>query len=71
MSYEEASNELENIIAKLENGSITMSEAMQLFDRGAELAKICFSHLEKAKGKITEVKMNLGKLTEEDNILPF
>ncbi len=64
MSYEEASKKLEEIIEKLENGNLPMSEAVTLFEEGARLAKICSEHLNKAKGKLTEVKDELDKLTE-------
>ena len=44
-----------------------MSEAISLFERGEELAKICYNHLSSAKGKLTLVKEELGKLVETDD----
>ncbi len=64
MSYEEASKQLEEIINKLENGNLPMSEAVVLFEEGQRLAKICYEHLNKAKGKLTIIKEELDKLTE-------
>ncbi len=66
MNYEEASKELEQIVNKLENGNLPMDEALKLFERGEELAKICFNHLDNAKGKLTVIKAELNKLTETD-----
>ncbi len=66
MNYEEASKELEQIVNKLENGNLPMSEALALFERGEELAKICFKHLDTAKGKLSVVKEELRKLVETD-----
>ncbi len=63
MNYEEAAKRLEEIIAKLESGTISMSEALTLFEEGEKLAKVCFNELNAAKGKLTEVKEELGKLT--------
>lgn len=65
ITYEEASRKLEKIIEKLESGTLSMSEAVKLFEEGKNLTKICYEHLEKAKGKLTEVKEVLGKLVEE------
>ena len=65
LSYEEASKQLESIISKLESGNISMSESMALFEEGKKLTKICYEHLEKAKGKLVEVKEVLGKLIED------
>lgn len=65
ISYEQASKELTNIIEKLEEGSLPMSEALELFEKGEKLIKICYKNVDKAKGKLTEIKENLGKLEEE------
>lgn len=64
MNYEEASKRLEEIIDKLENGNLPMSEAISLFEEGERLSKICFQHLTSAKGKLTLLKDELDKLTE-------
>lgn len=64
LSYEEASKELNQIIEQLESGDLPMTKAVELFDKGQELIKICYSNLDLAKGKLTEVKENLGKLEE-------
>lgn len=64
LSYEEASKELNKIVEQLESGELPMSKATELFEKAQELIKICYSNLDKAKGKLTEVKENLGKLEE-------
>ncbi len=65
LTFERANFELEGIVAKLESGTLSMEEALKAFERGQELIKFCFSSLDKAKGKLTEIKESLGKLTEE------
>ena len=64
LSYEEASNELASIISRLEDNSVTMDDAVKLFERGKELIKTCSEHLDKAKGKLTEIKETLDGLEE-------
>lgn len=64
-TYEQASKELEEIVIKLENGNLPMNEAVKLFERGQELVKFCFGELDSAKGKLTVIKEELGKLIEE------
>lgn len=64
LSYEEASKELNKIVEQLESGDLPMTKALELFKRGQDLVKICYSSLDKAKGKLTEIKENLGKLEE-------
>ncbi len=64
ISYEDATNELNTIINKIENENVSIDEAIKLFERGQELIKICYNELDKAKGKLTEIRENLGKLEE-------
>ncbi len=64
ISYEDASKELNEIINRLEEGEVPMSEALELFEKGKNLVKVCYSHLDKAKGKLTEIKESIEGLEE-------
>ncbi|MBQ8908913.1 MAG: exodeoxyribonuclease VII small subunit [Clostridia bacterium] len=64
LSYEDASKQLQEIITKIENASLPLDEAIKLFERGQELIKTCYSHLDGAKGKLTEIKAGLDKIEE-------
>ena len=65
ISYEEASKELQDIISKIETQQLPLDEALKLFERGQELLKQCYSSLDQAKGKLTEIKETAGKIEEE------
>lgn len=64
LSYEESIKELNKIVEQLENGDLPLSKAMEVFEQGQSLIKECYSQLDSAKGKLTEIKENLGKLEE-------
>ncbi|PFG17349.1 exodeoxyribonuclease VII small subunit [Propionicimonas paludicola] len=51
-SYEEARDQLVEILHKLESGAVPLSESMALWERGEELAAICQNWLDGAKAKI-------------------
>lgn len=51
-SYEEARDELVEVVRKLESGSVPLSESMALWERGEALATICQTWLDGAKAKI-------------------
>lgn len=68
MNYEEAIKELEDIISKLNSTSLPMEEAKKLFERGKELSKFCYNSVKEVKGKIFEIKEELGALVEEENV---
>jgi len=57
-SYEQARDELAEIVESLEDGSATLEESLKLWERGEELAKICQEWLDGAKKLIDETKKN-------------
>ena len=56
LSYEQAREELAEIVEYLEDGSATLEESLKLWERGEELAKICQEWLDGAKKKIEAAK---------------
>lgn len=62
--FEEALNELESIVKKLE-GDIPLDEAMNAFEKGIELSKICMENLKAEKGKLELLVDDINNLTEE------
>jgi exodeoxyribonuclease VII small subunit len=57
-SYEQARDELAEIVESLEDGSATLEESLKLWERGEELAKICQEWLDGAKKLIDGTKKN-------------
>ena len=55
MSFEEALNQLETIVKKLENGSISLDDSIQLYEEGIKLVDFCNQSIEKAEQKIALV----------------
>ena len=56
LSYEQARDELAEIVESLESGSATLEESLALWERGETLAKICQEWLDGAKAKIAASK---------------
>lgn len=55
MTYEEAFARLEEIVEKLDDGSLPLEESIKLFEESSKLAVFCNNYLEKAKLKVTEL----------------
>jgi len=53
--FEELERELEQIVARLEQGKVSLDEAIALWERGEELYKLCVGKLDAAQGKIEEL----------------
>lgn len=54
-SYEESIKRIENIVAKLEVGSLPLDEALKLFEEGTKLVSYCSKSLDEAEQRITEL----------------
>ncbi|MFO7866479.1 MAG: exodeoxyribonuclease VII small subunit [Candidatus Aminicenantaceae bacterium] len=52
LNFEKALQELEETVDKLEKGRMTLTESLNLFERGIQLAKYLRNELEKAEKKI-------------------
>ena len=62
LSYEEARDELAEVVAELESGQSSLEDSLTLWERGELLAKICQEWLDGAKAKLdTARSMNSEK----------
>lgn len=55
ISFEEAFNELEQTVHKLEEGELNLEETIALFERGIELARFCNEQLDQAELKVRQL----------------
>ena len=65
LSYEEARDELVELVAELESGHSSLEESLALWERGEVLAKICQEGLDGAKAKLDAVTSE--KQSESEN----
>lgn len=81
MNFEKALTELEQIVAKLEKGGLTLNESLGLFEKGVKLARFLRQELDKAekkveillkdeKGEIRAQDFTLEELQEEEGSEP-
>jgi exodeoxyribonuclease VII small subunit len=56
LSYEEARDELQKVVASLESGGLGLEESIKLWERGEELASICQEWLDGARAKLESAK---------------
>ncbi|HWC35862.1 MAG TPA: exodeoxyribonuclease VII small subunit [Mycobacteriales bacterium] len=52
LSYEQARDELADVVRRLEAGGSTLEESLALWERGEELAKICRERLDGARARL-------------------
>jgi exodeoxyribonuclease VII small subunit len=54
-TFEDLERELEQIVTRLEQGKVSLDEAIALWERGEELYKQCVGKLDAAQGKIEDL----------------
>jgi exodeoxyribonuclease VII small subunit len=52
LDYEQARDQLAEVVAKLETGGLSLEDSLALWERGEALAKICDKHLAGARDRI-------------------
>ncbi|MDF2835638.1 MAG: small subunit of exodeoxyribonuclease [Paenibacillus sp.] len=52
LSFEQAMDRLEDIVARLENGDVPLETAIELFQEGMKLSQLCGGKLEQVEQKI-------------------
>lgn len=55
LTYEDALEELEEIVRELESGERDLQVTLKYFERGQELASYCLSLLDEAELKVEEI----------------
>ena len=64
MSYEQARDELIEVVHKLESGGAPLAESLALWERGEALATVCERWLDGAQAKVDAARSN-GELEDD------
>ncbi|HHX01466.1 MAG TPA: exodeoxyribonuclease VII small subunit [Firmicutes bacterium] len=65
ITFEEAIKALEEVVRKLEDGTVSLDESLQLFEKGVELARICRAKLDQFEEKIEVLLERNGESVTE------
>ncbi|WP_255939971.1 exodeoxyribonuclease VII small subunit [Saccharibacillus sp. JS10] len=62
LNFEQAMEQLENIVGELEQGDVPLEKAIDLFQRGMQLSQLCGQKLEQVERKIETIVEEDGQL---------
>lgn len=65
MTFEKAMKQLENIVEKLEQGDVEIEKALEYYQEGMKLSKICTNKLTYVQDKMVQI------IDEQGETLPF
>ncbi|MGE6258971.1 exodeoxyribonuclease VII small subunit [Heyndrickxia sporothermodurans] len=70
LTFEEAMEQLEGIVQRLEEGDVPLEEALTIYKKGMELSKLCHDKLKTVEEQLTSVITENGEeefiIKEED-----
>ncbi|HEX5640526.1 MAG TPA: exodeoxyribonuclease VII small subunit [Burkholderiaceae bacterium] len=61
LSFEQAMDELDQLVRKMESGELALDESIAAYRRGAELARYCQGRLANAEQEIKQLEGDLLK----------
>ncbi|WML47573.1 exodeoxyribonuclease VII small subunit [Neobacillus sp. PS3-34] len=61
LSFEEAMNQLEQIVDRLEEGDVPLEEAIAFYKEGMELSKLCHDKLKSVEEQLTQIITEDGR----------
>jgi len=55
LTFEQAYAQLEEVVARLESGDLTLEESVTLYERGQQLARLCGEMLDSAELRVQQI----------------
>ena len=68
LTFEQAFEQLEEVVRQLESGELPLEQSIALFERGMALAKLCENKLDEAEQKVHQL---VGAGSEGPTLTPF
>jgi len=66
MGYEQARDELVEVVKRLESGGLTLEQSLTLWERGEMLANLCQKWLDEARVRLDQATKTTSELTDAD-----
>jgi len=64
LSFDEALNELEQVVKQLESGDLPLEQSIELYKRGMMLSNDCHQKLQKIESEVTQLVETTGATTD-------
>jgi exodeoxyribonuclease VII small subunit len=66
LNFEKALAELEQLVAEMEQGELSLEDSLKRFEKGIALTTECQQALQNAELKVTELVEKSGRILEKD-----
>lgn len=65
INFEDAMNQLEEIVSQLERGDVPLEQAIELFQKGMQLSQVCSQKLSQVERKIEMIVESDGEIVKK------
>lgn len=69
LTFEQANNELAEIVDKMEKGDIPLDECMKLYEQAYKLLNYCTQKLNQCKGEIVDINERISNMKSHNDSL--
>ena len=66
LKFEQALDNLENIVKQMEEGDIPLDKSIKLFEEGVKLVKFCSNRLREIEKKVEILKKDVNGVTHKE-----
>jgi exodeoxyribonuclease VII small subunit len=67
INFEESLQKLEDIVSQMESGSIPLEKALNMYEEGIEISRLCLKELDKAELKLKKLAKKLDNTFEVED----
>lgn len=68
LTFEEANNKLEKVVAEMERGDLTLEESMKRYEEAFELLNFCYKQLDTFKGEIVDINKRIDDIKNKEEM---
>jgi exodeoxyribonuclease VII small subunit len=65
-TFEQAFQQLQQTVERLEDGALPLEEALALFEQGMQLVALCANHLDQAALRVLEIETALTRVMSNE-----
>lgn len=68
LTFEQANDELEKLVGKIESGDLNLEESMKCYEEAFELLNFCYNKLDDCKGQIVDINKRIDEIRIKEDI---
>ena len=68
LTFEQANQKLEELVNKMESGTLSLDESMKTYEEAFKLLTFCYDKLENCKGQIVDINARIDAIKNKEEL---